>query len=207
MEFASEMVVKSALNKLKITEVPTTLSKDGRTHPPHLNTWTDGWRHLRFLLLFSPRWLFLYPGLSFLVTGFILSMVLLWSPIYLGKVRLDVQTLLYTATLFFTGFQFISFYCFSKIFAVQNKLLPEDWSYFVSLKMFALERGIIVGFVLIVAGFLLSVKGFYIWESAHFGDLSPTHTLRLMIPAIVLIILGIQVIQNSFFVGMLTMKK
>jgi glycosyltransferase involved in cell wall biosynthesis len=207
MEFASEMVVKSALNNLRIAEVPTTLSRDGREHPPHLHTWRDGWRHLRFLLLFSPKWLFLYPGLSLFLFGLTASAILMFTPVYIGSARIDIHTLLYTSMLIFTGFQFISFYCFSKVYAVRNDLLPPDKSYTFCLKIFALERGILIGLAFILAGIILTLKGYLIWKGVRFGDLNPSITFRIIIPAITAIMLGFQVIQNCFFISFLTIKK
>jgi glycosyltransferase involved in cell wall biosynthesis len=129
MEFASEMIVKSKLNNLSITEVPTVLSPDGRTRPPHLNTWQDGWRHLRFLLLYSPNWLFFIPGVLLLLFGFLSSCLLVLQPIELNNITLDVHTLLYTGTSIIIGFQFVLFYGLTKIYAVENNLLPKSNRY------------------------------------------------------------------------------
>src|SRR6185312_3774274 len=124
MEFASEMVVKATLQKMRITEVPTTLSKDGRSHPPHLKTWRDGWRHLRFLLLFSPRWLFLYPGALLMGIGLLIGLSLLPSPRVIGGLVFDIHTLLYAALAIIIGFQAIVFATFTKVFAISEGLLP-----------------------------------------------------------------------------------
>src|SRR5207249_154257 len=118
MEFASEMVVKATLHKLHIAEVPTTLSPDGRSRPPHLRTWRDGWRHLRFMLLFSPRWLFLYPGLILFAVGAVLSLVLLPGPVVVAGVRLDIHTLLVAGFLALLGYQLVLFALFTKFFAI-----------------------------------------------------------------------------------------
>ena len=126
MEFASEMVVKASLKKLKIAEVPTILSPDGRSRPPHLNTWSDGWRHLRFLLLYSPKWLFLIPGMLLFFLGLILSSALIVKPFTIGTVTFDVHTLLFTALGMLVGFQFIIFYGLTKVYTIENGLLPKS---------------------------------------------------------------------------------
>jgi glycosyltransferase involved in cell wall biosynthesis len=207
MEFASEMVVKSALHRLRITEVPTTLSKDGRDHPPHLNTWRDGWRHLRFLLIYSPRWLFLYPGLLFMMVGIVLSAILGFQALAIGHIRLDVHTLVYTCTAIIIGFQFISFFIFSKVFAINHGLLPDSRNMSGLIKHFNLERGLIIGFILFITGLGLTIAAFSIWGRVSFGNLDPVKMLRLVIPGSNLLILGIQVILNSFFLSILDLKK
>ena len=126
MEFASEMVVKSTLHNLRITEVPTTLQPDGRSRPPHLRSWRDGWKHLRFLMLYSPRWLFLYPGTLLMVAGLVVGLVLLQGPVFIGGLGFDAQTLLYAAAAIVLGFQAIAFGVFTKVFAISEGLLPED---------------------------------------------------------------------------------
>ena len=125
MEFASEMVVKATLQRLKIAEVPTTLSPDGRTRPPHLRSWRDGWRHLRFLLLFSPRWLFLYPGAALMILGLVSMAWLLPGPRQVGGLTFDVHTLAYSAAAIVCGFQAVAFAVFTKIYGINAKLLPE----------------------------------------------------------------------------------
>lgn len=207
MEFASEMVVKSALSGLKIAEVPTTLSPDGRSRPPHLNTWRDGWRHLRFLLIYSPRWMFFYPGLLFMVLGSILSVALIINPIYFNTVRLDIHTLLYAAGSVIIGFQLISFYLLSKTYGVQAGLLPKSARLRRFEKIFSLERSIAVGFLLIMAGLGLSIRSYLIWQNADYGDLAPSHTLRIVIPGLISLILGIQVIFTGFFRSLLVMMR
>jgi glycosyltransferase involved in cell wall biosynthesis len=206
MEFASEMVVKSALNNLKICEVPTTLAKDGREHPPHLNTWRDGWRHLRFLLIYSPRWLFLYPGLFFMLAGLILSIILMTQSLNIGRVRLDIHTLLYANTLIILGFQFISFFAFAKLFAITSGLLPQSKNFDKLFRYFNLEKGILAGIAVIITGIALSVRALVLWESVSFGNLDPIHVLRLVIPGCTCIILGTQILLNSFFLSMLGLK-
>jgi len=195
MEFASEMVVKASLCGLKITEVPTVLSPDGRSRPPHLKTWRDGWRHLRFLLLYSPRWLFLYPGLILMVGGIVATLWLLDQP--------KVHTLLYSAMAIIIGFQIVSFAIFTKAFAITEGLLPEDPKLRRFLGYVNLEIGLIVGVILLLLGLGGSVYAFRIWESGAFGSLNPAVTMRLVIPAVTSLALGVQVIFSSFFLSVL----
>jgi len=206
MEFASEMVVKASLQKMRIAEVPTTLSPDGRSRPPHLRSWRDGWRHLRFLLLYSPRWLFLYPGALLMLIGAFLGILLLWQSITIGGVTFGVHTLVYAALAVIVGFQSVIFAIFTKVFAINERLLPEDPRMNKMFEYITLETGLIVGSVLLVAGLAGSVYAFTIWGERDFGLLDPTRTLRLVIPAFTAIALGIQVILSSFFLSVLGMK-
>ena len=206
MEFASEMIVKSKLNNLSIAEVPTILSPDGRTRPPHLNTWRDGWRHLRFLLLYSPNWLFLIPGLILLVFGFIGSVVLVIQPIQLNNITLDVHTLLYTATSIIIGFQFVLFYGLTKIYAVENNLLPKSNRYQKLFKFLNLEKGLIVGGLFVILGIVLTVVSVSLWQATNFSNLEPTKLLRYVIPAIISLQLGTQIVLFSLFFSILGLK-
>lgn len=207
MEFASEMVVKSKLNNLSITEVPTKLHKDGRTRAPHLKTWSDGWRHLRFLMLYAPNWLFLYPGILLAVVGLILSIILIINPVEFENFTLDVHTLLYASAFLLVGFQFIIFYGLTKIFAVENELLPKSNRYNKLFKFINLEKGLIVGFILLIIGIFLSFKGLGSWQDTQFGQLDTSTTLRIIIPAITMLQLGIQTILFSLFFSVLGLKK
>ncbi|WP_229724583.1 glycosyltransferase family 2 protein [Winogradskyella forsetii] len=207
MEFASEMVVKSKLNNLSIAEVPTKLHKDGRTRAPHLKTWSDGWRHLRFLMLYAPNWLFLYPGILLALVGFVMSFILVINPIEFESFTLDVHTLLYTSAFLLVGFQFIIFYGLTKIFAVENELLPKSNRYNKLFKFINLEKGLIFGFVLLIIGVYLSFKGLASWENTRFGPLDTSTTLRIIIPAITTLQLGIQTILFSLFFSVLGLKK
>ncbi|WP_299224844.1 glycosyltransferase [uncultured Psychroserpens sp.] len=207
MEFASEMIVKAKLNKLKITEVPTKLSKDGRTRTPHLNTWSDGWRHLRFLILYSPKWLFLYPSIIMLLFGITTSVFLIFRPIAFNHITFDIHTLLYTSSITLIGFQFFIFYALTKIFAVENGLLPKSSRYTNLFKYLNLEKGLTLGLVLFVIGIVLSIKGLFFWEAVGFGTLTnPSDTLRIVIPAVFTILLGIQIILFSLFFSILSLK-
>ncbi|WP_412560177.1 glycosyltransferase family 2 protein [Winogradskyella sp. MIT101101] len=207
MEFASEMVVKSRLNNLSITEVPTTLKKDGRSRKPHLKTWSDGWRHLRFLMLYAPNWLFLYPGILLALIGLILSILLIINPLEFSGITLDVHTLLYTSAFLLVGFQFIIFYGLTKIFAVENELLPKSKRYNKLFKIINLEKGLIIGFCLLLIGLFLSFKGLSVWSDTNYGSLDTSTTLRIIIPAITLLQLGIQTILFSLFFSVLGLKK
>lgn len=206
MEFASEMIVKSYLLNLKIAEVPTVLSPDGRSRKPHLKTWSDGWRHLRFLLLYSPNWLFLYPGLLAMIGGFMLSTWLIITPIKIAKVTFDVHTLLYTMGLLLIGFQFVVFYGFTKVFAVTQNLLPKSERYDTIFQYINLEKGLILGFFLTVIGIGLSIYGLTLWSKTNYGVLEVRSTLRIIIPAVTTIIIGIQIILFSFFFSILGLK-
>lgn len=207
MEFASEMVVKSKLNNLSIVEVPTKLHKDGRTRAPHLKTWSDGWRHLRFLMLYAPNWLFLYPGILLGLAGLVLSILLIINPIKIAGLTLDVHTLLYASAFLLVGFQFMIFYGLTKIFAVENELLPKSNRYRKLFKFINLEKGLVIGFVLVCLGLFLSLKSLSIWQTKDFGSLDTSTTLRYVIPATTSLQLGIQTILFSFFFSVLGLKK
>ena len=207
MEFASEMVVKATLHQLRITEVPTTLSRDGRSRPPHLRSWRDGWRHLRFLLLYSPRWLFLYPGLLLMAAGVILGGWLLQGPVVIGRVGFDVHTLLYAALAIVIGFQAILFAVFTKIFAISVGLLPEDERLNRWFRFITLEVGLVVGLALVLAGLAGSLYAVWSWETSSFGPLDSSETLRIVIPSVTALMLGCQVILSSFFLSVLGLKR
>ncbi len=206
MEFASEMIVKSNLLNLKIVEVPTILYKDGRSRKPHLNTWSDGWRHLRFLLLYSPKWLFLIPGIIMMVLGFVFSLLLIISPIQILTVTFDVHTLLYATSLLLIGFQFVVFYGFTKVFAVTQNLLPKSSRYNLLFKYINLEKGLILGFITTLIGVILSIYGLSLWSKNNYGVLEVQTTLRIIIPAVTTIIIGVQIILFSFFFSILGLK-
>ncbi len=207
MEFASEMVVKAALYGLKVAEVPTTLSPDGRTQPPKLRTWRDGWRHLRFLLLYSPRWLFLYPGLLMMALGALLAMWLLPGPRRIGAVELDVHTLLYAATAIVVGFQAVAFALFTKVFAVSEGLLPDDpWVTRVT-RLPTLEVGLACGAALLLAGTAGSLYAVGVWGGEAFGPLEPTRMLRVVIPSVAAVTLGAEVVLAGVFLSVLGLRR
>lgn len=202
MEFASEMVVKATLFKMKITEVPTTLSPDGRSRPPHLRSFRDGWRHLRFLLLYSPRWLFLYPGAALLAAGLFLVVWLL--PSHRGS--LDVHTMLFGFAAIIVGFQALAFAIFTKTYAINEKLLPHDPFLEKRTKGFTLEMGLVLGSLMFILGIAGSVFSFIIWQEGTFFSMSISMTLRIVIVSITLLSLGVQVILSSFFYSILKLK-
>jgi len=207
MEFASEMIVKASLKNLKIAEVPTILSPDGRSRPPHLNTWSDGWRHLRFLVLYSPNWLFMIPGLLLMIFGLITSAFLAIGPVSIGNVNFDVHTLLFTSGFILIGFQFILFYGLTKVFTVENELLPKSKKYDSLFKFINLEKGLIAGFILVIVGIVLSFLAYSDWQAIGYGNIESTAILRRIIPAVTLMLLGVQIILFSLFFSILGLKK
>ena len=207
MEFASEMVVKATLHKLRITEVPTTLSPAGRSRPPHLHTWRDGWRHLRFLLLYSPRWLFLYPGVLLMLAGAAAGAWLLPGPRTIAGVTFDVHTLVYAAMSILVGFQAITFAVFTKVFAISEGLLPEDPRLNKVFRWITLEVGLLVGAVAVLIGIAGSVHALGLWGERSFGPLNPSHTLRTVIPAVTCLTLGCQIVFSSFFLSVLGLRR
>jgi hypothetical protein len=207
MEYASEMVVKATLYDLAISEVPTTLSPDGRSRPPHLRTWHDGWRHLRFLLLYSPRWLFLLPGLLLMAAGTIAGALLLREPVEVGDTVFDVQTLLYCAIAIIIGFQAVVFAVFTKVFAISEGLLPEDPRLDRAFKYVTLETGLLVGVLLVLGGVAGTAWAIRLWEFENFGRLDSTQTLRTVIPSATALALGCQALLSSFYLSVLGLKR
>ena len=207
MEFSTEMVVKATLFNLQIAEIPTVLSPDGRDRRPHLRTWRDGWRYLRFLLLYSPRWLFLYPGIILFLLGAILSLLLLPGPLTVGSVTLDYHTLLFGSMAILIGFQSINFAVFTKLFGITEHLLPEDPDLNNLFRYVTLETGLVLGTFLILAGAGTWIFGLNYWRSHHFGPLDPDKTLRIVIPGFVSLTLGVQIVLSSFFLSVLGMGR
>ena len=207
MEFASEMIVKATLAQLVITEVPTTLSRDGRSRPPHLNTWRDGWRHLRFLFLYSPRWLFLYPGLVLMAAGLALGGALLVGPVKIGGVGLDVNALLYCMVAVLVGFQSVLFAMLARAFAVNEALLPPSVHVDRAFRVVTLERGILVGGLLLLVGLGISVYSLVHWGSAGFGALNTRDGIRLVVPGATATVLGFEVVLASMFLSLLGLAR
>jgi glycosyltransferase involved in cell wall biosynthesis len=205
MEFASEMVVKGTLHRLRIAEVPTTLSPDGRSRAPHLRTWRDGWRHLRFLLIYSPRWLFLYPGLTLMLLGLAAMLWLLPGPRLLGRTMFDIHTLLYAAGAIVVGLQAVTFALFSKVFAVGVRLLPPDDRVVTALRALTLERGLAAGLLLSVAGLAGSICAIVLWGAKDFGPLVPSTMMRIAIPSLTALVVGVQLVFSSFFLSVLAL--
>jgi glycosyltransferase involved in cell wall biosynthesis len=207
MEFASEMVVSATLHGLRMSEIPTTLSPDGRSRQPHLRSWRDGWRHLRFLLIYSPRWLFLYPGLALMTMGAILMLWLLFGSRVVGGVVFDIHTMLFGAAMVLIGFQSVLFSVLSKVFAMTTGLVPWKPGLERLFRIITLETGLLTGVVLTLGGIAGSVFALRYWESAAFGPLDPSKTMRIIIPAVLAVVLGCQIIMSSFFFSMLGLKR
>ena len=204
MEFASEMIAKAALARLRIEEVPTTLSPDGRDRPPHLRTWRDGWRHLRFLLLFCPRWLFLYPGIALMVLG--MAGFALGAGAMPGARAFvpGIHSLLYMAAATVLGAQMIQLAVLTKWMGIVSGVVPpQRW-----LTWFApylkVEKGLVAGLLFAGLGFAWSAWLVFDWGSGGFGALDPTQAMRVAIPAVTLMILGVQVATASLFAGALS---
>ncbi|MGW4214773.1 glycosyltransferase family 2 protein [Lentzea sp. NPDC004789] len=204
MEFASEVVVKASLSGLRFAEVPTTLKKDGRSRPPHLRSWRDGWRHLRFLLIYSPRWLFLYPGLAALAAGLVATLALLVGPVKIGSAGFDVGTMLYTAAFAVLGYQAVLFSVMVKLFAAREDLLPMSPRYRRLVERFSIERGLVLGIVIFVAGIVVASLQLLRWGSVGFGALDTAQNIRTAIPAALGMVLGFQTIMFSMFAGALS---
>lgn len=205
MEFASEVVVKATLQGLRISEVPTTLKKDGRSRPPHLRSWRDGWRHLRFLLLFSPRWLFLYPGIVATVIGLLGSIALAFGPISIGAVGLDVSTQVYLSAVTVVGYQAVLFALLTKLYARHEGFyLPRSERFERVAGRVSLESGAIVGVLLFLVGLLTGVVQFVVWAASGFGPQDPVDTVRLAVPGALLMMLGVQTVMSGMFLGILT---
>jgi glycosyltransferase involved in cell wall biosynthesis len=207
MEFASEMVVKASLLGQTMTEVPTTLKKDGRSRPPHLKTWRDGWRHLRFLLMYSPRWLFLFPGLALMLLGLGLMTWLLPAERPLGHVNLGVDTLAYASAAVLLGFQLVFFGVAAKVFAITEGLLPEDPAFENWFRYITLETGLIVGVLLLLVGVGIAVSSVIGWSHAGYGPLPPVAMMRRTLPAMLCLMLGTEVCFASFFLSLLGLKR
>ena len=203
MEFAIEMVVKATRMGLLISEVPTTLSPDGRSRPPHLRTWLDGWRTIRFMLLYSPRWLFLYPGALLILIGTAAGLWLLPAPRTVGSVTFDADTLLYSAVATLIGFQAVAFALFARTFAVTEGLLPEGALLATFFRTFTLEKGLAIGAIITAGGVAGTLYAVNAWRLHHFGPLDFSSTLRIVIPATTALMLGLQVILSSFLVSLL----
>jgi len=205
MEFASEMVVKSTLDGLRVSEVPTTLSKDGRSRPPHLRSWRDGWRHLRFLLIFSPRWLFLIPGAVLFALGLIGTVLLAFGPLVIGNVGFDISTQIYLAALTTVGYQSVIFAILTKVYAQHEGFrIPRSRNFERLERRISLESGAVVGLILFFAGLAIGIVQFALWGHSGFGSLQATSTIRIAVPASLLMLLGAQTIMAGLFLGVLS---
>jgi len=204
MEFASEMIIKATLFGLRITQVPIHFHKDARGRPPHLRTFRDGWRHLRFMLICSPRWLFLYPGLLLALGGLGGMLALLHGPFRVGHVGFDTNTLLVCAMALLLGHQLMSLGAIAKLYAVQIGMHPRSGSADILLSVFRLERWTGAGLILSLAGVGLLSWAVWTWNRAAFGALSYPDSLRIVIPAVTLIMLGMQIVFTSFLISLVS---
>ena len=210
MEFASEMVVKATLQRLRITEVPTTLAPDGRGRPPHLRSWHDGWRHLRLLLLFSPRGLFLYPGagmFSLGLLGLLGMLILLAGPLLIGRVGFDVGTLLYCSVFTLIGWQSMLFWVCAKVHNAEGTIMLPDPRFERVIGRISLEAVLLFSLVLFLFGMLLATESLAGWEAVGFGPLDPAHHLRRVVAAVTVMLLAAQTVSAGLFVAMLRIDR
>jgi glycosyltransferase involved in cell wall biosynthesis len=207
MEFATEMTIKASLNGFRLAEIPVTLYPDGRTsHPPHLKTFRDGWRHLRLYLIYTPRWLFLIPGVLLVLFG-VLGYLVALPRMHIGGVTFDVHTLLFASLFILCGYQSILFAVFTKIFAIMEGLLPPDPRMDRLFEIVDLEKGLIVSAVALVMGLSLLLVAVNEWRQAGFGDLNYVETMRWVIPGATITALAVQTVFSSFFASILGIKR
>jgi glycosyltransferase involved in cell wall biosynthesis len=198
MEFASEMIVKATLAGWRIAEVPTTLSPSGRSRRPHLRSWRDGWRHLRLLLMMSPRWLMLYPGIFLIVIGVAAQIAIARGPIVVSGIGFDIHTMLYAGSAVILGVQLVLFSVLARAIGVLKSALPMRPTFARFLSVFTLERGILLGLLLGALGLGLAVYSVTTWAQAHLAALDPTVVMRLAIPSVTLILTGVEIVFSSF---------
>jgi hypothetical protein len=206
MEFASEMIVKAALAGWRIAEVPTVLSTDGRSRAPHLRSWRDGWRHLRFLLMMSPRWLMLYPGAFLIAVGIAGELAILHGPVVIGGVGFDIHTMLYAAGATILGVQLLLFSLLARTVGVLKALLPMSPALGRFLRVFTLERGILLGLLLGLAGLALAIYSVNSWAHARLAALDPATMMRVAIPSVTLMLAGAEIIFASFLLGFIDVR-
>lgn len=207
MEYASEMVVKSEMNNLKITEVPTTLKKDGRSRKPHLKTFSDGWRHLNFLLIYAPKWLFLIPGLLLLIIGLI-GIVLLFNGSFTitDNFNLGIHSMLYFSSFIIIGFQLCIFYLFAKIYAYKNNIINSINKITMKIMNTSTLKFVIVGLILFIIGLVLSIISLISWKNMKFGNLNSELFMPQVIIANCSLILGLQIFFSAFFISVMNVK-
>lgn len=203
MEYASEMVVQATINEYKISEVPTPLFPDGRSRPPHLRSWRDGWRHLKFLLIHSPNWLFLYPGAILIFVGLILGTIVEFTHVNIFGANLDINTLLYASAFVIVGYNLVMFHTYTKVYAINAKFIRIDHSLASRIKT---ETFVVGGLIITLIGIVLTITAFILWGQKSFGDLNPGRFMRLTIPAVTLAILGIQLLFSGFFIDILRIR-
>ncbi len=201
MEFASEMIVKATLAGWRIAQVPTILSPAGRSRPPHLRSWRDGWRHLRFLLMMSPRWLMLYPGACLVTAGFATEAAVLRGPIIIHGIGFDIHTMLYAAGAIILGTQLLLFSLVARTVGVLKGELPLTPSLWRFLRCFTVERGLSIGITLALAGLALAVYSVRSWAATGLAELNPTSMMRVAIPSVTLMLAGAELVFGSFLLG------
>jgi hypothetical protein len=206
MEFASEMVVQASLRKLRIEEVPTRLSKDGRDRPPHLNTWRDGWRHLRFLLLHSPRWTFAYPGLCMLVLGLAVVGVLAPGQITLGGIGFDIRTFILGCLGITVGSQALTFALLARRFAARHSLLPSHNRLHGLLEAVTMERLLQSAAVIGIAGLAGVAAAVLAWSQQQFGPLADGQLLRVLAFSVTLVTVAVQLGLSAFLLGVMDLQ-
>jgi glycosyltransferase involved in cell wall biosynthesis len=207
MEYASEMVVQATLHKLRMIEVPTTLSPDGRTRPPHLRSWRDGWRHLKFLMMYSPNWTFLYPGLILSVVGLLMMVIIGVGPTKIGNVNFGINTMMYGSASLLVGVNIILFSMFTKAYALSSGFIPNSPKTIGIFEKFTVEKGVVIGVALTLLGIAATIFAFIIWGNNSFGNLQPESIMKITIPATTLIAIGIELIFASFFLGILEIER
>jgi hypothetical protein len=206
MEFASEMIVKAALARWRIAEVPTTLSPAGRSRPPHLRSWRDGWRHLRFLLIMSPRWLLLYPGMALIGAGLAVELAILRGPVVIHGVGFDIQTMLYAAGATILGLQLVLFSVIGRTVGVLKRLLPMTPRLRGFLRAFTVERGVLLGMALGLAGLALAVYSLDAWVRARLGAMDPVTAMRVVITSVTMMLAGGEILFASFLLGLIDVR-
>lgn len=207
MEFATEMIIKSSLYRERIAEVPITLHRDGRTaHPPHLKTYRDGWRTLRFFLIYSPRWLFYLPGMLLIMIGLV-GYALAMPGVTIRGVTFDAHTLLFASLAILCGYQSVLFAIFSKTFAISEGLLPENPRLTRFFQIVDLERGLLLACGTLLVGLMLLLTAVNVWRETGYGSLDYAKTMRLVVPGATLTALGFQTVLSSFFVSILGMRR
>ena len=203
MEFASEMVVKAAIEKLDIREVPTTLKPDGRSRAPHLRTWRDGWRHLKFLLIYAPRWLFLYPGLALALAGLIGVVGLMPGDVTIGQVDFGIHTMIFATLAVLMGAQLVGLAIMARRYGVIAGMWPESGLMRRIHNWFTVERACIAGGAMLTGGIGCAVAAALSWARSDFGAMDPTALMRLTIPSVLLSCIGLQTVVSAFFIGLL----
>lgn len=206
MEYASEMIIQSALYGYRITEVPTTLSVDGRSREPYLNTWNDGWRHLKLLLINSPKWLFMIPGVFFTVLGFIMMVLLGMGTVVINSVSFDINTMLFGAGFMIVGVNLMLFDIYTKTYAKMTGYIPTTENFGMWISESATEKIILFGIILLLFGIAAVLASVLIWGKASFGDLNPQEMMRITIPAMTLCAIGTNLIFGGFMIDILKIK-